>query len=113
MNVPFMFTPRAVIKIRLLYDFQNFRYTEQCESCQLTLLPGSDTSRSSWMSVGYLACSALNIHYNNGSEVEAGGHDATDCVSKHTGCRNVDATNTLIITHREQNLGLKVCVPNK
>lgn len=38
----------------------------------------------SWMCVGNLANTALNIHYNNGGEVEAGGQDATGCISTRT-----------------------------
>lgn len=63
----------------------------------------SSTAHCGWMSVGYLANAALNIHYNNGGEVEAGGQDATGCVSNHPGYRNVAA----IYTHTQMSAHIK------
>ncbi len=71
----------------------------QLECRKLILLPSGSTAHCGWMSVGYLANTALNIHYNNGGEVEAGGQDATGCVSNHPGYRNV----AVIYTHKCQH----------
>lgn len=58
------------------------------------LLPSSNTAHGDWISVGYIANTALNIHYNNGGEVEAGGQDTTGWVSNRTGYRKAAAINT-------------------
>lgn len=65
-------------------------------NAHLTLLPCSNTAHCGWMNFAYLANTALNIHYNNGGEVEAGGQDATGCISNHIGYRKVAAMNTHI-----------------
>lgn len=54
---------------------------------------------------GYLANTALNIHYYNGGEVEAGGHDTTGCASNRTSYRN-DAAKTTQMSAHTQNRAL-------
>lgn len=80
-----------------LKRYENQQLTElfkKIYKAHLTLLPCGDAARSGRMNTAYLANTALNIHYNNGGEVDAGGQDATGCISNHTGYRNVAAINT-------------------
>lgn len=81
------------VKKICFFFIYNWSATGLSSAC-LTRLPSSDTAYCGWMSVGYLANTALNIHYNNGSKVDAGGQDATCSVYNDKGRRNGAAINT-------------------
>lgn len=61
----------------------------------------------------YLANTALNIHYSNSGEIEAGGQDATGCIFNHTGseCCCTQARKSVLQKKKKQHssFGMHVC----